>query len=90
MGHSDSSKKDKRLIRIKVHPHAKRDHVAELEPDYYSIWTTAAPEKGKANEAVRRLLAERLGVAPSCLELRKGATSREKVFELTVFKTGER
>jgi uncharacterized protein YggU (UPF0235/DUF167 family) len=46
------------------------------------VWTTAAPTDGQANEAVRRLLAKRLGLAPSCLSLVRGATARDKTFEI--------
>lgn len=42
----------------------------------------AKPEDGKATEAVRELLATALGVAPSRVELLRGATSREKMFLL--------
>ena len=42
----------------------------------------AKPEDGQANDAVRDLLASGLGVAPSRLELLRGATSREKLFQL--------
>lgn len=40
----------------------------------------AKPEDGKANAAVRDLLAAALDLAPSRLELLRGATSREKLF----------
>lgn len=42
----------------------------------------AKPEDGKANEAVRDLLAAGLGLAPSRIELLRGATSREKQFRV--------
>lgn len=42
----------------------------------------AKPEDGKATDAVRDLLAAGLGIAPSRLELLRGATSREKLFQL--------
>lgn len=42
----------------------------------------AKPEDGKANEAVRQLLASALGIAPTRLELLRGATSREKQFRV--------
>jgi uncharacterized protein len=38
---------------------------------------------GKATEAVRRALAEALGVRPAGVTLRLGATSRDKVFTVT-------
>ena len=40
------------------------------------------PEDGKANKAVTRLLAKALGIAPSRLELVRGATGRDKLFRV--------
>jgi len=42
------------------------------------------PEDGKANAAVRDLLAAALGIAPSRVELLRGATSREKLFRVVL------
>lgn len=42
----------------------------------------AKPEGGEANEAVRKLLAQALGIAPSRVELLRGATSRLKQFRI--------
>jgi len=44
----------------------------------------AKPEDGKANDAVRDLLASALELAPSRLELLRGATSREKQFRISL------
>jgi len=43
---------------------------------------TAAPEGGEANRAVVVLLAEAFGVAPSRIELVRGAASRDKLFRV--------
>ncbi len=67
-------------IKVRVHPKAKREKIEALGPDTFEVWTTAAPDKGKANDAVRRLLAEHLCIAPSRLALVRGHTSREKCF----------
>lgn len=67
--------------RLKVVPRAGRDAIEETESGL-QVRVTAAPEDGKANRAVQKLLAKALGVAPSRLELVRGATSREKVFRL--------
>lgn len=40
----------------------------------------APPVDGKANAAIRQLLAESLRVAPSLVQLKRGSTSRYKVF----------
>jgi len=39
---------------------------------------TAAPEKGKANKAILKLLAKRLGVSPSSVSILSGETSKQK------------
>jgi hypothetical protein len=67
-------------IAVRVTPRGGRDTVEPGEP--LRIRVTAPPEDGKANDAVRRLLARALGVAPSRLTLARGATARDKVFRL--------
>jgi hypothetical protein len=42
------------------------------------IRVTAAPEKGKANKALIKLLAKETGIASGCFEVVSGATSRKK------------
>ncbi|MFN3647163.1 MAG: DUF167 domain-containing protein [Gemmobacter sp.] len=69
-------------IAVRVTPRAGRNGIEET-PDGLRVRVTAPPEDGKANEAVRRLLAKALGVAPTRLVLVRGATARDKVFRLT-------
>lgn len=70
------------LLKVKVKPHALKNEVRQLGVDSYEVRTTAAPEKGKANQQVIRLLAEFLGVSPSALTIIRGETSREKLILL--------
>lgn len=70
------------MIPVKVHPHARSEKVEKLESGGYEVWTTAAPDKGAANAAVAKLLARALDVPPSRVVLRRGATSRNKLFEI--------
>ncbi len=42
----------------------------------------AAPERGKANEAVCRLLAARLGLPPASVTLSHGPASRDKLLHI--------
>jgi uncharacterized protein (TIGR00251 family) len=65
------------LIRVFVQPKARREHVG-LHGDRLKLAVTEPPDKGKANAAVIRLLAEVLQVAPSNVELLRGDTSRQK------------
>lgn len=71
-----------KMISVKVRPRARLEKV-ELTPEgSYIIWTTAPPDKGAANAAVTKLLARSLGIAPSRLVLKRGATSTTKLFEI--------
>jgi len=59
---------DKGLIEVRVTPNASADEIALPAGDgsrTLSIRTTAAPEDGKANRAVLRLLSRALGL-PAC------------------------
>lgn len=66
-------------IAVRVKPNAARDAV-HRQGDVLVVSVTAVPENGKANAAVQKLLAIALGLAPSRLELKRGHTSRQKVF----------
>jgi uncharacterized protein (TIGR00251 family) len=44
---------------------------------------SAAPEDGKANAALSRMIARAAGVAPSAVQLVHGAGGRQKTFRLT-------
>lgn len=69
-------------IKIRVTPKASRNAVV-VDGDSLRVYVTTAPEDGKANEAVRRLLAKSLGVAKTRLVLVRGASARDKVFRLS-------
>lgn len=73
-------------LRVKVTTKAKSERIKkETRSDgsvVYKVYVTAAPEDGKANEAVIKLLAKELGVAKSCLTITHGHKSREKTIEI--------
>ncbi len=68
-------------LSVRAVPKASSNAI-QRTPVGLKVLVTAAPENGKANDAVRALLASALGVAPSDLKLQRGATSRDKVFVL--------
>jgi hypothetical protein len=51
--------------------------------DAWKVRVTEAPERGRANEAVLRLLAETLALPRTALKLVSGHGAREKTVELT-------
>lgn len=68
-------------IALRATPRAARNRIVS-EAGALRVYVTAVPEGGKANEAVRKLLAKALGVPKSRLELVRGATARDKVFRV--------
>ena len=65
-------------IDVKVVPNAKSDAVAGLLGEALKVRVAAAPEAGKANKAVCRLLAERLQVDRRRVSVAAGSTSARK------------
>jgi uncharacterized protein YggU (UPF0235/DUF167 family) len=73
-------------MRFQVHVRPKsRANAVEATRDGHGtkirVRVTAAPEDGKANEAVLALLAERLGLPKQALRVAGGASSRVKWIE---------
>jgi uncharacterized protein len=66
-------------LRLRVTPGAPRSEVVGPHGGAWKVRVAAAPENGKANEAVRELLATVLGVPRSRTEIVSGAASRDKV-----------
>jgi uncharacterized protein (TIGR00251 family) len=70
-------------LQLRVAPGAGRAHVVGRHGDAWKVRVTAAPERGRANDAVAQLLAETLGLARRDVEIVSGRTARDKVVELT-------
>jgi uncharacterized protein len=70
-------------LRLRVSPGAGRAAVVGRHGDAWKIRVTEAPERGRANEAVIRLLADTLAVPRSAVTLVSGHGGREKIVELT-------
>jgi uncharacterized protein YggU (UPF0235/DUF167 family) len=68
-------------LALHVTPGARGESIA-LGAGKLVVKVRAKPADGAANDAVLRLLAEALGVAPSGLTLLRGATSREKLVRI--------
>ncbi len=68
------------VLRVRVHPGARRNEIRGVRADELSVAVTQAPEKGKANKAVSELLAKALNVKRSHVELLAGAAASSKRF----------
>lgn len=67
-------------------PSAARSEIVGWHGDAIRIRVTQPPERGKANEAIGALLAERLGVS---VALVSGAASRRKRFRVRGLSAGD-
>ena len=70
-------------INVRVQPKASGNQILGFREDVLRLRVTAAPEAGKANTAVVRLLAETLDVPRSHLEVVRGHSSRNKVIRVS-------
>jgi len=66
-------------LRLRVSPGARRSELVGRHGDGWKVRVAAAPEGGKANEAVLDLLADRLALPRRSLSIVSGHTAREKV-----------
>ncbi|PIS30600.1 hypothetical protein COT42_02555 [Candidatus Saganbacteria bacterium CG08_land_8_20_14_0_20_45_16] len=71
-------------LNIRVIPNAKQDRLAP-EGDCLKIYLTAPPVDGKSNKFLIRFLAEHFSVKRGQLKIVRGASSRDKVIELSSF-----
>jgi uncharacterized protein len=70
-------------LRVRVHPGARRERIGHRMADgTWRIEVHAAPEGGRANDAVVRLLAEVLGVSRGAVRVTAGQSSRSKSIEV--------
>jgi uncharacterized protein (TIGR00251 family) len=69
-------------LHLKVVPKSSRDRIAGWVGDRLKVQVTAAPERGRANEAVLEVLARALGVPRRSVRLTAGETSPLKTVEV--------
>ncbi len=69
-------------VTVRVRPSAGRTEVGGSWNGALVVRVVQASVDGKATAAVTQSLADAFGVARSCVELRSGARSRTKVFEI--------
>ena len=68
-------------ISVRVIPRSSKNEIT-WQGDALKVRLTAPPVDGAANEALLKLLAERLNVPKSALHIVHGATGRQKVLQI--------
>lgn len=71
--------KDGIILRVRVTPNSSKNAIALGTGERLEIKLTSPPKEGKANEHLVKFLGKRLGVAPSCITIVRGRSSRDKI-----------
>lgn len=69
-------------IMLRATPAARRNAIVQDAQGAFHAHVTAAPENGRANDALRGLVAQAVGIAPTRLRLIRGETVRIKTFRV--------
>ena len=69
-------------LEVRVHPGARREGLKRRADGALQIEVTAAPEGGRANEAVCALLARALGIGRTKVTVVRGHAARRKQVEV--------
>ncbi len=70
-------------FQVKVIANADRNEIIELTDDFLKVKITASPAKGKANQALIKLLAKQFGTPTSNIEIIRGPKSSHKVIRIS-------
>ena len=66
-------------LEVRLTPRAGRDEIGGRREGVLQVWVKAPPVDGKANEALRKLVAKRAGVPKSRVTIVRGERSRRKL-----------
>ena len=69
-------------LNVRVQPRANRNSVEIGADGTVRVRVTAPPDRGKANDAVVRLLSKNLGIPKSAVRITRGHTSCSKVIQV--------
>lgn len=68
------------VIKVRAQPGARRNGVTGVREGELCVAVTAPPDRGRANDAIVKVLATALGVPRSRIGLISGPTNRHKRF----------
>jgi uncharacterized protein len=66
-------------LRVRLQPKARENRIVGDRDGALLVRVTAPPIEGKANEALRKLIAKRAGVGRSRVVVVRGTASRDKL-----------
>jgi uncharacterized protein len=66
-------------LEVRLTPRARRDQISGVRDGVLQVRVKAPPIDGRANEALRKLIAKRAGVPKSQVTIVRGERSRQKL-----------
>jgi len=70
------------IIQVKVKPQSKKEYIERISDKKYQVCLHEAPEKGKANKALVKLLADYFSISLSKVVIVKGQKSKDKIVNI--------
>ncbi|WP_298868857.1 DUF167 domain-containing protein [uncultured Gimesia sp.] len=77
------------LLPIRAQPKSSRNQIEGIHDGRLKVCVTQAPERGKANQALLKVIKEGLKLKRSQIALDKGETSALKVFRISKISQNE-
>lgn len=69
-------------MAVKAVPRSRRTGAVGVQDGALRVQIAAPPHRGQSNAALCRYLADRAGVRPSAVRLRRGSTGARKLIEI--------
>lgn len=69
-------------LRVKVKPNSKKQDIQTADDGSLVVFLKSPPVDGKANAELIKLLADKFNVAKSSIQIKSGASSRQKWIEI--------
>ena len=70
-------------IFVRVKTGIKKENIKQISSNNFSVSVSARPEKGKANEAVLKIITEYFNVPLRKVKIHSGHISKEKIIEVS-------
>lgn len=69
-------------INVKIKPHSYKESVEKIDDVNFNVAVREPPERGKANAAIEKALANYFKIAKSRVHVVSGHSSRNKMLEI--------
>lgn len=70
------------IYSVRVKPNSKKGPLVEQNGDELTVFLRQKPVEGEANSALIEILSDHFDVAKSCIRIKSGQKSRQKLVEI--------